>query len=172
MPMVFPAYLACFAENKDIPKDILFEYIVDETQHWWMRYKYLSCFCSGREMIDYPYGILTCAGAIKAATEKDPKKRNYLFEKQLLKRGILSEMILLGNHPLHHPKTMPSWTGKDFEYASKYFRRINKRIDMCWFKELDKPEKWSDSLCDNIRRFYEIIQGYELDNLRIHMQSD
>lgn len=162
------AYLSRILEFQP---DLKSEDILHDSLVWWTRYRYTPFYESnGSQPVDMPFNILGYREAVAAISNPDTDRYLYTVRKQLLKRGLLTEMLLfaVNNYP---PQERPSWNDDDYHYAAEFFRKEYPIIEMHTSMDLRPPLKWSDEECAFIRKFYESFLPYGLGDLRSESQN-
>lgn len=94
-------------------------------------------------------------------------------QKQLLRRGILTEMLnfaILLEDP-RDSRDCRSWTEADYHAAAQFFREEYMIVGNHASTGIPAPSSWSDEACDFIRAFYLSIYGYGLEELRRESQA-
>lgn len=90
----------------------------------------------------------------------------------LVKRGLLLDMLRLINaSDGFSPKQMPPWTSDDYSSAAEFFKKDYPVIEQHILFDFLPPDKWPNSVYDNIRHFFESIPNDELVLLRKEAQQ-
>ena len=178
-----------FAFSIDASQNMTMDTAIGNTYYFWGRYTYQSQFW-GDELKKY---ILQKKGMSDSAWSGTAHDRNWdvhLFRelmnlisenyashylpflcRLLIKRGILIEMVnLISGSDEFYPPDMPSWTSADYSSAADFFRKDYPIIENHLLFDFPPPDEWPDSVCDNIRKFYEFFQDHELEYLRREAQ--
>ena len=117
-----------------------------------------------------PYGnVFTYDDMINAMTGSS-EDLPFRQQKQLLRRGILTEMLNFAIRSWN-PCRCESWTEADYHAAAQFFREEYMIVGNHASTEIPAPSSWSDETCDFIRAFYRSIYGYSLEELRSESQA-
>ena len=159
---------ACLAQ---IASGRSLEDMLSDSSPWWGRYEYESFFSpQSRPLLDMPYGnFFTHHDMINAMTGSS-EDLPFRQQKQLLRRGILTEMLNFAIL-LEDPHDCEAWTEADYHAAAQFFREEYMIVGNHASTGIPAPSSWSDEACDFIRAFYRSIYGYGLEELRSESQA-
>lgn len=146
------------------------EDMLSDSSPWWGRYECESFFSpQSRPLLDMPYGNFFTHHDMLSAMTGSSEDLPFRQQKQLLRRGILTEMLNFAICSWNPCRC--EWTEADYHVAAKFFREEYMIVGNHASTGIPAPSSWSDEACDFIRAFYRSIYGYGLEELRRESQA-
>lgn len=169
------------AQGATSSSELTFQDVMDITAPWWGRFQYLSSVRKNIEHTqDQPYGVLDykmmCHLILEKNYEKSlqnagqqtivPQTNNWqISNQQIIKRSLLLDTLRIVNF-LCSPKLLPQWEKEDYNNAAEFFKTHYPIIEQHSSSTLPPPKDWSDEMLNNIRKFYETLLPFGLNELR------